>query len=255
MHKATAILLVLLTIALVPDRSAAQEDGMTEEEYAEMADSPKNQAGVSFSAAIPQGDFSDALNDRTAYGIDLSYSRLLPVGSPLYLGVDVDIAQYGSEEFSSGLTVGGASATLENDQFLVQPQISVRYQPLVGEFFRPFVEGLVGVNVLQSSNRVLVGGEEVDVDGVDGETSTTFSTGIGAGVDIRFLGLRNLGVLGLTLSGQLIYGGEADVTTSIDGLETEPVNEFESEVTGVDRTVVESATTVFQPEVGLYFEF
>jgi hypothetical protein len=114
------------------------------------------------------------------------------------------------------------------------------------------VEGLVGVNVLQSSNRVLVGGEEVDVDGVDGETNTTFSTGIGAGVDIRFLGLQDLGVLGLTLSGQLIYGGKADVTPSIDGLETEPVSEFQAEVTGVDRTVVESATTVFQPEVGLY---
>lgn len=233
----------------------AQDDGVTDEEYAEMADAPKNQAGVSFSAAIPRGDFSDALDDRTAYGIDVSYSRLLPVGSPVYLGIDLDAAQYGSEEFRSNLTVGGASATLENDQFLIQPQVSVRYQPVIGEFFRPFVEGLIGVNVLQSSNTVLVGGEEVDVEGIGDETSTTFSTGIGAGVDVRFLGLKNLGVLGLTLSGHLVYGGNADVTTSIDGLETEPVNQFQSEVTGVDRTVVETTTTVFQPEVGLYFEF
>ena len=111
------------------------------------------------------------------------------------------------------------------------------------------------MNVLPSSNRVLVGGEEMDVNGVDGETNTIFSTGIGAGVDIRFLELQDLGVLGLTLSGQLIFGAEADVAPSIDGLETEPISEFQAEVTGVDRTVVESATTVCQPEVELYVEF
>jgi hypothetical protein len=167
-----------------------------------------------------------------AFGVDLYYGRRLSA-LPVYVGVDFDIASYGSE------TVDVLGTTVTTRSLLVQPHASVRYQPPSGTF-RPFAEALVGFNVLSTSTSFDdPGARPIDAE-FDGESSGAFSAGLGAGVDSRLYRQKNVGVLGVTASLHYIYGGTADVPR-VTGFST--------------ANTMESGTSVIQPELGVFFDF
>lgn len=231
--KAIGLCLILLAIGVSPRTALGQSQS---EETVPVT----SQGGLSYSASIPTGDLADALGGRTAQGIDL-YAGIRAGSLPLYVGIDFDLGQYGSE--SRSVDFIGVDGTFETRSLLYQPQLSVRYQRTTG-MLRPFVEGLVGANVLTTNTTWSDFGETVDAPESSDKTSATFNAGVGLGLDFRLLRVKPLGVLGLTGSFHYIYGGEADVPVA------RGVAIDESQV-----TTITANTSVIQPEVGLYIEF
>lgn len=227
------LFLPLLVVGVSPGTSLGQSQS-------EKAVPITSQGGLSYSASSPTGDFSDALGGRTAQGIDL-YAGVRAGSLPLYVGVDFDLGQYGSE--SRSVDFVGVDGTFETRSLLYQPQLSVRYQRTTG-MLRPFVEGLVGANVLTTNTTWSDFGETVDAPESSDETSTAFNAGLGLGLDLRLVRVKPLGILGLTGSFHYIYGGEADVPVA------RGVAIDDSQV-----TTITTNTSVIQPEIGLYIEF
>jgi hypothetical protein len=223
---------VLLLLSAAPGSSFGQ--GQSEEEAP-----VTSQGGLSYSAALPTGEFDDALG-RTSQGAGL-YLGVKAGSLPLYVGVDFDLGRYGSEQRT--VNVLGVDGTFETQSFLYQPRLSARYQR-AGGIFRPFVEGLVGANVLTTSTTWTDFGTTVEAPQDVDETSVAFSAGAGLGLDTRIARVKPLGILGLTGSFHYIYGSEADV----------PVAEGVAVEEG-QLTTVSTNTSVLQLEVGLYFEF
>jgi hypothetical protein len=231
--KAIGLFLILSAIGMSPKPSLGQDRSGG-------AVPVESQGGLSYSASRPTGDFSDALGDRTAQGIDL-YAGVKAGSLPLYIGVDFDLGQYGSESRSVSFT--GVDGTFETRSLLYQPQFSVRYQRTTG-MIRPFAEGLVGANVLTTNTTWSDFGETVDAPESSDKTSATFNVGVGLGLDLRLVRVKPLGILGLTGSFHYAYGGEADVPVA------RGVAIDDSQV-----TTITTNTSVIQPEVGLYVEF
>lgn len=222
----------LLILSVVPKTSLSQNQSG-------QAAPVISQGGVTYSPSIPTGEFDDALG-RTAQGIALYLGTR--IGShPLYLGVDFDLGQYGSEAQSVNFL--GVAGTFETKSFLYQPHLSIRYQPATGRL-RPFVEGLVGTNVLTTSTTWSDFGTTVEAPQSADKTSVAFSAGAGIGVDFRLARVKPIGILGLTGSLHYIYGSEADVPVA-EGVAVE-----EDQL-----STISTNTSVLQPEVGLYFEF
>lgn len=215
------------------------EGGQGEDENDEISPSTTvlTQGGLSYSPAIPVGEFDDALG-RTAQGVDL-YLGLKAGSLPLYVGVDFDLGEYGSE------TAGTVLGDFETTSTLYQPHLSVRYESGDG-VFRPFVEGLIGAHVLRTNTTFSNELGEVDAGG--SETSTAFSAGGGVGLDIRILQTESFGLLGLTGSFHYIYGSSTDVP--------DPGGVLVDDGTGEPEVpTVNTGTSVIQPEIGIYFEF
>lgn len=231
--KAVGLFVALLVIGTAPRASLGQSQSGKTVPVA-------SQGALSYSVGIPTGEFSDVLGDRTAQGIDL-YVGTKAGSLPLYLGVDFDLGQYGSE--SRSVNFAGIDGTFETSSLLYQPHLSARYQRKTG-MLRPFVEGLAGANVLTTSTTWSDLGTTVEAPQDVDETSVAFSAGAGVGLDLRLARIKPLGILGLTGSFYYIYGSEAEVPVAEDVA----VNED-----GV-KTVTTN-TSVLQPEVGLYFEF
>jgi len=229
---AAGLFMALLLLSMAPKSSLGQSQSSE-------ADPVVSQGGLSYSTALPTGEFDDALG-RTSQGIDLYLGT--KVGSlPLYLGVDFDLGQYGSEQRTVDFL--GVDGTFETQSFLYQPHLSARYQR-TGGIFRPFVEGLVGANILATSTTWTDFGTTVEAPQDVDETSAAFSAGVGLGLDIRIARVKPLGILGLTGSFHYIYGGKANV----------PVAEGVAVEEG-QLSTISTNTSVLQPEVGLYFEF
>lgn len=228
---AAGLFAALLLLSLPPEASLGQSQS-------DQASPVASQGGLSYSAASPTGEFNDALG-RTAQGIDLYLGTR--IGSlPLYLGVDLDVGQYGSKKKT--VDFAGVDGTFETKSFLYQPHLSARYQPATGRL-RPFVEGLIGANVLQTQTTWSDFGTTIDAPQSADKTSVAFSAGAGIGLDLRVLRVKPIGVLGLTGSFHYIYGSEADVPVA------EGVALSDDQV-----TTITTNTSVLQPEIGLYFE-
>ncbi len=237
-----AALLSLVILGLVGTLPAHAQEGGSMNEGSQAVDQPvQHQGSLNLSINVPGGGLSNALSGPSIGG-DLSYGyRLFELSSfGVYGGGDLDFGTFGGEtlEFYSSDDVTYRLSTL-----VFQPQISIRLQPTTG-LFRPFVEGLVGYNILFSA--VGQSGPE------SGQTQTptalqeradeggaAASFGIGAGLNYRFARIEGE-ALGLALSVQYIYGGQTDV----------PVVQSDGTV-----TVTEESTSVIQPEIGVYFDF
>jgi len=221
----------LLLLILSPEPSLGQSPS-------DQAGPVASQGGLSYSTASPTGGFNDALG-RRAQGVDLYLGTRIS-SLPLYLGVDLDVGRYGSKKKT--VDFPGVDGTFETKSFLYQPHLSARYQSATGRL-RPFVEGLIGANVLKTRTTWSDFGTTVDAPESADETSVAFSAGAGIGLDLRLLRVKPLGVLGLTGSFHYIYGSEADVPVA------EGVALSDDQV-----TTVTTNTSVLQPEIGLYFE-
>lgn len=235
--KTTGLFMILLLLGLAPRVSPGQDQ--PDQTTTAVAQSVGSQGGISYSPAIPTGEFDDALG-RTSQGIDL-YLGVRAGSLPLYLGIDFDLGQYGSEEQSVDFL--GVDGKFKTESFLYQPHLSVRYQSPTGRL-RPFVEGLVGANVLTTSTTWTDFGATVEAPESADKTSVAFSVGAGIGLDFRLARVKPLGILGLTGSFHYIYGSEADVPVA-EGVAVE-----EDQL-----STVSTNTSVLQPKVGLYFEF
>jgi|APHM01.1.fsa_nt_gi hypothetical protein len=235
--KAAAVLAAVLLLTFAPSASLAQSQ--PDQAVPPTPQKVVSQGGLTYSPAIPTGDFGDVLS-RTSQGVGL-YLGVKAGSLPLYLGLDFDAGQYGSEERT--VTVGFVDGTFETTSNLYQPHISARYQPANGRF-RPFVEGLVGANVLTTSTTYTDFGTTIEAPQNVDETSVAFSAGAGVGVDLRLARVKPLGILGLTGSFYYLYGSEAEV----------PVAQGVAVADG-GLSTVSTNTSVLQPEIGLYFEF
>lgn len=235
--RAASLLVAALLLAAVPGSSFAQSQPSQGAQSAPQA--VTTQGGFSYSPAIPTGEFGDALG-RTSQGVGL-YLGVKAGSLPLYLGLDLDVGQYGSEK--RDVSTGFVDGTFETTSNLYQPHVSARYQPESGRF-RPFVEGLVGANVLSTSTTWSDFGTTVEAPQDVDKTSVAFSAGAGLGADLRLARVKPLGILGLTGSFYYLYGSEAEV----------PIAEGVAVADG-QLSTAQTNTSVLQPEIGLYFEF
>lgn len=183
-----------------------------------------HQFSIDLSTTVPTADFGPAVGGGMSYGYNL-------FGLPVYAGGDLDIATYGS---ASTQFIG--ETTLNVRGWMFQPQASIRYQPVSGQF-RPFVEGLAGFNILTTSTSISGDGQNQDTsrEEFDGDAASTI--GIGAGVDYRYTQIAG-DAFGFTVSVQYLYGGQAEIPTiSDDPFGVNPLNDN---------------TTAIQVEIGFY---
>ena len=168
----------------------------------------KIQAGGYFMIIVPRGEFSENITNK-GYGGGGQF--LIRVGaSPFLMGGDFGIVVYGSqsrrEPISATIPNLALRVTTSNNIFLTH--FVLRAQPRSGAV-RPYVDGLIGLKYLFTRTSVS------DLD--DGETiasntdlgDTTFSYGVGGGLQIPLTKGRESRIV-LDTGVRYLRGGRAD---------------------------------------------
>lgn len=176
------------------------------------------QGGIDFMLGFPQGEFKDNV-DALGFGLNLDLGYVIPK-MPLVAGVSVGVATYGSNTFrvpfnSQIQTVFVEMTTSNNIAFT---HLFLRFQPQMGTF-RPYFEGLLGLNFLWTDSTVKDERyEDKEIAGSTNLSDVAFSYGGGGG--IMFLVHRGetnqpgkgVEVL-IDLKLRYLYGGEAKYFT------------------------------------------
>jgi len=104
------------------------------------------QAGLNFNMGIPQAEFKDNL-ERWGYGGEGYFLYRLPE-SPVYVGLSAGLLVYGSESWTEEFspTFPEILVDVRTRNYILQAHFVLRVQP-AGDF-RPYVEGLFGLNHL-----------------------------------------------------------------------------------------------------------
>lgn len=198
--KSSSIFLVLFCSALLlmAGHSARSED---------------LQGGIQFVVGLPQGEFKDNVN-RNGYGISGQFGYA-PVRAPFMVGLELSYLNYGSERRAEpfSTTIPDVTVDVENSNNILLAHLALRLQPNTG-FFRPYAEGVVGLNYLftttQIQNRGSGGGE---VASSTNQSDVAFSYGGGGG--LMFLVYENPDQDGIMevlvdVKGRYLMGGEAE---------------------------------------------
>lgn len=201
-HFVVAAAVLGLALALLPGPAVAQS---------------KVAGGIGFLAGIPQGDFSDNL-DENGFGLSGHVGYLVP-GVPLMIGGELGFLIYGHESrrepFST--TIPDVTVEVTTDNSIVLGHALLRLQPRTGAL-RPYIEGLVGLHYLYTSTSIKneSGGEEVASS--TNQDDVAFSAGGGAGLLIRVheraqeegSSGSSLDAVFIDLRGRYLYGAEAE---------------------------------------------
>ncbi|MBI5647258.1 MAG: hypothetical protein HY962_10035 [Ignavibacteriae bacterium] len=140
-------------------------------------------AGLHLQLVFPRGDFEKKV-DNLGFGanIDLGYS--FP-GLPVTVGLEGGYVVYGSKtyktQFSEFVPVS-VEVTATNS--IVPLHLFCRLQPHYGDF-RPYAEGLLGMNVLTTSSSVRNLNTDEEIAGDTKHSDVAFSYGAGGGVMVR----------------------------------------------------------------------
>jgi hypothetical protein len=143
------------------------------------------QGGLNFMLGFPQGEFDENV-DQIGYGINADFGYVFP-NMPIVAGLTGGVATYGDRTYrvpfnSQIQTVFVEMNTSNNIAF---GHLFLRFQPQVGAF-RPYFEGLVGLNYLWTESTVK--DERYTDKEIAGSTNlgdVAFSYGAGGGVMYR----------------------------------------------------------------------
>jgi hypothetical protein len=148
----------------------------------------KFQAGLNFTLGFPQSGFKDNI-DRLGYGGSGYFLYRLPQ-SPLYVGISAGALVYGSETWTEVFspTFPEILVDIRTRNYILLTHLVVRLQPR-GDF-RPYIEGLVGLNYMWTETALYDADSWDDNDAARAVNFSDTSTSYGAGAGIHFTVLK-----------------------------------------------------------------
>lgn len=209
------------------------------------------QAGMTFGLGSPQADFGRNI-DRLGVGGGGYFLYRLPE-SPLYVGLSAGVQVYGYEAWTEVFspTFPDIIVDARTRNYILHAHLMVRLQP--GGDFRPFVEGLFGLNHLWTETSLY---DEGGFDNGEFASSVNFSDtalsyGAGAGIQLTVLQVRRRSgertfAMDVELGARYINGGRAEYLRK--GSITREAGE-------IFYDVLESATSLLSARAGLCFRF
>lgn len=170
--------------------------------------------GLTANLLLPQGEFKEII-DAVGGGISF-YGGYQFRGSPLYIGAEIGLANFGTDSRTEpwSTTIPDLTMNVDNNYNLFQGHIVTRFQQPKAAI-QPFVEGLVGFNYFFTETSVSSRGGFNANEPIASDTNyedTSFSYGIGAGVQFKITSFESEGTRGrfyMSLSGRYLRGGEA----------------------------------------------
>ncbi len=142
--------------------------------------------GAHFLMVFPQGDFKKNVDD-FGFGVNFDLGYGFPV-IPVAVGLEGGFATYGSKSFnvpfSSTVQVVNVEVNTSND--IIPIHAFARLQPRTG-WFRPYGEGLIGLNIMTTSSSVKNTNTDEEIAGSTNKSDVAFSYGIGGGIAFRLL--------------------------------------------------------------------
>ena len=209
------------------------------------------QAGLTFNIGFPQSDFKNNI-DRLGFGASGTFLYRLPE-SPIYVGLSAGVLVYGSEKWTDTFspTFPEILVDARTRNYILLAHLVVRLQPQ-GDF-RPFIEGLAGLNHLWTETSLYDSDHSGDDDFASAVniSDTVMSYGAGAGIQFTIIkALRRSGenafAVDMELGARYIYGGRADY------LKEGSIFRENGEVT---YDVLQSATSLISARAGFCFRF
>ena len=177
---------------------------------------PRFQIAVDFATGFPQGEFSDNVQS-TGFGVSTEF--YYRIQRSFLIGGTLGFLTLGNESrdvpFSS--TIPDVLVRVDTSNNILLSHFVVRYQPgAYNRAFRPYVEGLIGLQYLWTQT-------SVNGNGSDQFTSTNysdsaFSPGLGGGADVRLFrggwnGSSPAFGMDLNLGVRYLFGGNASYLT------------------------------------------
>lgn len=142
------------------------------------------QGNLDLVVGVPRGEFRDNV-DRAGLGLEVGIGWA-PRGAPFMVGIDFQYLNYGDESrrepFSTTIPDVTVKVSTTNDIFM--SHLAVRLQPNEG-FFRPYMEGLAGVNYLFTRTEISNVSTDEEVASSTNFDDAAFSYGGGAGAMFR----------------------------------------------------------------------
>lgn len=211
--------------------------------------------GLNFLLTFPQGEFKENSDD-IGYGLGFDLGYVLP-RLPLSVGLAGGFSIYGSREFKVPFPGTGNLVTVDltTNNNIATGHAFLRLQPQDG-LFRPYVEGLVGLNVFWTESEVKDERyENRDFAGSTNLSDVAFSYGAGGGLMIRVhrgeSDTPGKGVeVFVDLKARYLYGGKAkyfdekSITFDANGA---PLL--------LEANALESATDMLQTMIGVAVRF
>ncbi len=203
------------------------------------------QAGIDFTTVFPVAQFRDNV-DNNGYGVGGQF--LFGLGkSPVFIGADAGAAVYGTQSRREILSPSIPELTLKvtTRNNIAWTHFLVRLQSRQGRV-RPYAEGLVGAKYLFTNTSIT---DDFDDETIASDTNfsdTTFSAGVGAGVQILLAKTGKRSDISLDTRVRYMLGGEADYLKKGSIIRT-PV--------GVFFDVLSSRTDSVTLHVGVTFRF
>ncbi|MCU0454071.1 MAG: hypothetical protein MUE68_10475 [Bacteroidetes bacterium] len=140
-------------------------------------------ASGGFVVAAPQGEFATKVG-RNGYGGEIS-GAWSPGASPFSVGASLRLMNYGydSRRAPFSTTTPGVFVDLTTTNNFFMFDLEGRLQPTSG-WVRPYLSGMVGVNVLATSTTIKNESTGEEVASSTNENDAAFNYGAGAGVEV-----------------------------------------------------------------------
>jgi opacity protein-like surface antigen len=201
------------------------------------------QISVYFLTVVPRGEFSENLPNN-GYGIGAQ--ALFPIGSsPFKVGGDLGFVIYGYENRTEPISPTNPDVRRVNtSNYILLPHFALRAQPRSG-LIRPYVDGLIGLKFLWTETSIFdsFSNENVVLD--INLSDTSFSYGVGGGLQIPLMGGRESNLL-LDMGVRYLRGGRAEY------LREGSIREVDGSIV---YDVLSSRTDTLTVQVGMTFRF
>jgi opacity protein-like surface antigen len=197
-----------------------------------------------FLTVAPRGEFSENVTNN-GYGAGLQ--GLVRVGSsPFLVGGDLGFVGYGSESHREivSATISDFQVRVRTTNNIFLPHFVLRAQPRTG-WVRPYVDGLVGLKYLWTSTSISDVDSDETISSDTNLSDTSFSYGIGGGLQIPFTKNRESKVV-LDTGVRYLRGGRAAYLRK---------GSIHAENGSVVYDVFSSRTDVLAIQVGVMFRF
>lgn len=146
------------------------------------------QFGLDFQTGVPQGEFSEQLDDRLGFGVGGMFGYRIS-NTPVMLGVDMGFMNFGTETRREAwsTTIPDATVNVENSYNLFHGDLLLRLIP-PETTVRPYLEGLFGFNHFFTQTKIRDRGSSDPDDTIASDTNfkdTALSYGFGGGLQFR----------------------------------------------------------------------
>ena len=182
---------------------------------------PRFHAGANFALGFPQGEFKENV-ENIGFGGFGQFAYNLPE-TPVYVGASIGFLVYGSDSRKEPFNANIPEVTVDvsTTNSILLGHLLLKLQPPQGKI-RPYLNGLLGFNYLETSSSVESEGWDDDGDNEIASSNNfddaTFSYGVGAGLAIQVFEAswedlqENEGLYGVFIEFGVNYikGGEAE---------------------------------------------